>query len=104
MIRKAFVMTVHAGKEEEYFRRHAQIWPELVQTLKRHGVHNYSIFLQAETRQLFAYLEIEDEDRLALVATTPECKRWWASMKPLMPTNPDDSPVSFPLKEAFHLD
>ena len=104
MIRKAFVMTVHAGKEEEYFRRHAQIWPELKRTLKQHGVHNYSIFLHPETRQLFAYLEIEDEDRLAGVAATPECKKWWAAVKPLMPTNPDDSPVRITLKEAFHLE
>ena len=61
MIRKAFVMSVHAGQEAEYERRHRPIWPELEKVLKDHGVHNYSIFLHAETRQLFAYAEIEDE-------------------------------------------
>jgi L-rhamnose mutarotase len=28
-IRKAFVMSVHAGAEEEYENRHQPIWPEL---------------------------------------------------------------------------
>ena len=53
MIRKAFVMSVNAGQETEYERRHRPIWPELEAVLKSHGVHNYSIFLHAETRQLF---------------------------------------------------
>ena len=34
MKRKAFVMSVNAGMEEEYERRHSPIWPELESTLK----------------------------------------------------------------------
>lgn len=97
-------MSVHAGQEVEYERRHRPIWPELEAVLKRHGVHNYSIFLHPETRQLFAYAEIEDEARWAAIAATPECQRWWEHMGDLMPANPDHSPVSRELKEAFHLD
>lgn len=104
MIRKAFVMSVHAGREMEYEQRHNPIWPELEQTLKKHGVHNYSIFLLPETRQLFAYVEIEDEARWNAIAQTDICKRWWASMKPLMPSNPDNSPVGTELREVFHID
>ena len=59
MKRKDFVMSVHAGMEGEYQRRHSPIWPELDSTLKRHGVVSYSIFLNPETRQLFGYAEIE---------------------------------------------
>lgn len=104
MIRKAFVMSVHAGQESEYERRHRPIWPELETVLKRHGVHNYSIFLLPATRQLFAYVEIEDEARWAAIAATPECQRWWRHMGDLMPANPDASPVAAPLREVFHLD
>ena len=57
MIRKAFVMSVNAGQEKEYERRHRPIWPELEKVLKAHGVHNYSIFLHPQTRQLFAYAD-----------------------------------------------
>lgn len=104
MIRKAFVMSVNAGREAEYERRHRPIWPELEAVLKRHGVHNYSIFLHPETRQLFGYVEIEDEARWAAIARTSECQRWWKHMADVMPANPDSSPVSHELKEVFHID
>jgi L-rhamnose mutarotase len=103
MIRKAFVMSVHPGCEAEYERRHRPIWPELEAVLQAHGVHNYSIFLDAATRQLFAYAEIEDEARWAAIAQTEVCRRWWKHMDPLMPGNPDHSPVARDLREVFHL-
>ena len=77
MKRKAFVMSVNRGMEEEYERRHSPIWPELEAVLKRHGVLNYSIFLDRETRQLFGYAEIEDEERWSAIAQTAVCKNWW---------------------------
>jgi L-rhamnose mutarotase len=43
-IRQAFVVSVHAGAEEEYENRHNPIWPELEKVLKDHGFSNYSIF------------------------------------------------------------
>ncbi|MEZ5414164.1 MAG: L-rhamnose mutarotase [Opitutaceae bacterium] len=103
MKRVAFVMSVNAGSEAEYQKRHSPIWPELERVLKTHGVHNYSIFLLPETRQLFAYAEIEDEARWNAIAQTPECQRWWQHMGDVMPSNPDNSPVAAPLREMFHL-
>ena len=104
MIRKAFVMSVDAGQEAEYEHRHRPIWPELEETLKAHGVHNYSIFLLPDTRQLFAYAEIEDESRWDAIADTEICKKWWAHMGDVMPSNPDNSPVAENLREVFHID
>lgn len=103
MIRKAFVMSVHAGAETEYARRHQPIWKELEDVLRAHGVHNYSIHLLPATRQLFGYAEIEDEARWQAIANTEVCKRWWKHMADLMPANPDSSPVSAPLTEVFYL-
>ncbi len=104
MIRKAFVMQVNAGSEEEYERRHSPIWEELAATLKAHGVHDYSIFLHPETRQLFATVKIESEERWAAIARTAACQRWWRHMADVMPSNPDNSPVSAELREVFHLE
>ncbi len=104
MLRKAFVMSVNAGQEKEYEWRHDPIWPELHAVLKAHGVHNYSIFLHPQTHQLFGYVEIEDEKRWAAIANTPECRKWWKHMKDIMPSNPDNSPVSLELKSVFHID
>lgn len=104
MIRKAFRMSVHAGKEAEYQRRHNPIWRELEDTLLAHGVRAYSIFLDAETRDLFAYLEVEDETRWQAIAQTDVCRRWWRFMREIMPANTDDSPVSNELREVFHIE
>ncbi len=104
MIRKAFVMAVHENAQKEYEQRHNPIWLELEETLRAHGVHNYSIFLHPGTNQLFAYAEIEDEEQWEAIANTEVCRRWWASMKDLMPSNPDNSPISQELKNVFHLD
>lgn len=103
MIRKAFLMSVNSGQEEEYRRRHDVIWPALSATLKEHGAHNYSIFLLPQTAQLFAYVEIESEARWNEVADTAICKEWWSYMKDIMPSNPDNSPISHTLTEVFHL-
>ena len=103
MIRKAFVMSVNVGCEAEYERRHHPIWPELEATLRAHGVRHYSIFLHAETRQLFGFAEIECEERWAAIAQTDVCRRWWREMSALMPSHADHSPVEIPLREVFHI-
>lgn len=103
MIRKAFVMSVNAGAEAEYERRHSPIWPELGKVLRAHGVANYSIFLNRETRQLFAYAEVEDEARWAAIARTPECQKWWRYMADVMPHSADHSPVAVELAKVFTL-
>lgn len=103
MIRKAFVMSVNPGREQEYAARHRPIWDDLAKTLRDHGSHNYSIFLDPTTRQLIAYVEIEDEARWRAVAGTEVCRRWWRFMSEIMPSNPDHSPVARELQEVFHL-
>jgi len=102
-IRKAFVMSVNAGSEQEYEQRHNPIWPELEKVLKDHGVSNYSIFLDPGTRMLFGYAEIENEDQWRAIASTEVCQRWWKYLADVMPSHPDHSPVSAPLSEVFHL-
>src|SRR2546426_7494946 len=103
MIRKAFLMTLKPGHQEEYELRHNPIWPELQVLLKQHGVNNYSIFLDRSSDRLFAYMEIESELLWEQIATTESCGQWWAHMKDLMVTNADNSPVTSILDEVFHL-
>lgn len=88
----------------EYERRHRPIWPELAETLRAHGVRNYSIYLDPDTSELFGYAEIESEERWRAIAGTEVCRRWWAFMEDLMPANPDHSPKARRLREVFHLD
>lgn len=104
MLRRGFVMKVHADRHEEYERRHNPIWEELAQALRRHGVHNYSIFLHRETNQLFGYVELEKVEQWEAIAQTDVCRRWWDWMADVMETNEDNSPVATSLEEVFHLE
>jgi len=97
-------MSVNRGAEAEYARRHQPIWPELERVLIEHGVETYSIFVDEATNDLFAYAEIESEERWRAIAATEVCRRWWESMSALMPSNPDKSPVSRELSEVFHIE
>ncbi len=96
-------MQLHRGFEEEYRRRHDNLWPELQQLLNQTGVRDYSIYLDEETNTLFGVMQVEDPDLLEKMAEHPVMKKWWAYMKDIMDTNPDNSPVSIPLKEVFYL-
>jgi L-rhamnose mutarotase len=103
MIRKAFRMSVNQGRQQEYEHRHNPIWRELEDTLRAFGVRSYSIFIDPATGDLFAYAEIESEAQWSAIAATDVCRRWWRYMRELMPSNPDDSPVSRDLREVFHI-
>jgi L-rhamnose mutarotase len=103
MKRVAFKMQLRKGKVAEYKRRHDALWPELRKLLKDGGIVDYSIFLDDETNSLLGYLKIENEEALDRLAEEPVMKKWWSYMKDIMETNPDNSPVSVPLKEVFYL-
>lgn len=103
MQRVAFKMQLHSGKVAEYKRRHDELWPELRELLNKTGVRNYSIFLDESTNSLFGVLQIDNPTNLDELPHHPVMKKWWAHMKDIMETNPDNSPVSVPLQEVFYL-
>jgi L-rhamnose mutarotase len=103
MQRIAFTMKLFKGYEEEYKKRHDEIWDDMRSLLKKAGVKDFSIFLDEETNILFAYLLIEDPSKLDDLPKNPVQKKWWAWMKDIMESHPDNSPVQKTLKEVFYL-
>ena len=103
MIQKAFRMKLFEGKENEYEKRHNEIWPELVEELKSHGASKYLIFHDKETNYLFSYVEMENQELWDQISETEACKKWWAFMKDIMETNSDNSPISVELSNVFNL-
>ena len=103
MNRIAFKMQLHKGFEAEYEKRHAEIWPELQQLLVQTGISEYSIFLDKTTGELFGVMKVADQANLESLPGHPVMKKWWAYMKDIMQSNPDNSPVSTPLREVFYL-
>ena len=106
MKRFAFKMFLKPGCEEEYERRHAALWPELIRQIKEAGVQNYSSYWDRDTNILFGYQEVAEgaSNTQDVSATDAVTLRWWEYMKDLMQTHPDNSPVTVPLREVFHLD
>ena len=81
MKRFAFKMYLKSGCEHEYERRHAAIWPELVQMIKDAGVSNYSIFWDKDTNILFGYQECEGEGSSQDTDDVdPITQKWWDMM------------------------
>ena len=103
MKRIAFKMQLNKGAEVEYKKRHDELWPELQQLLRSTGISDYSIFLDETTNSLFGILKIEDAQLLDDLPANPLMQKWWLFMKDIMESNPDNSPVSIPLKELFYL-
>jgi L-rhamnose mutarotase len=99
----AFKMQLNPGMEDEYRRRHDEIWPKLVELLKEAGVEDYSIHLDRETGILFGVLWRRTDHSIADLPSHPVMKRWWAHMADIMATNPDQSPVDTPLVTVFHM-
>jgi len=103
MNRIAFKMKLFPGFAEEYKKRHDEIWPGITEILKEAGISDYSIFLDEETGYLFAVLKAANIELADDLTSNPIMQQWWQFMSDIMETNNDNSPVSAPLKEVFHL-
>lgn len=102
-MRIAFKMKLFKGCEEEYKKRHDNLWDDLKKLLKHVGIADYSIFLDEETNILFACFTVKDEKALEKLPQETIMKNWWAYMKDIMETNDDNSPAVVALKEVFYL-
>lgn len=100
----AFRMKLKPGVTAEYKRRHDELWPELSEALRAHGIYDYSIFLDEETLHLFAVLKLRADHRRDELPKLPVMKRWWDYMADLMDTHPDHRPREWPLVPLFHFD
>lgn len=104
MKRNAFIMFLKPGCESEYEKRHTDIWPELQKLLSENGVCDYSIYWDKKTNILFAYQKVREGISSQAMGENPIVKKWWNYMADIMEVNADNSPVSVPLKEVFHMD
>jgi len=104
MERVGFTMRLLPGQEAEYRRRHAAVWPEMLDALKAAGARDYSIFLNGI--DLFAYLEVDDFARFREQMAAAEINdRWQAEMAELIdPLTDPATGFHQRLEEIFHLD
>lgn len=104
MKRYYFKMKLKAGCEEEYKRRHNNLWPELKALLIDNRIHDYAISLDKETNILYASQKLPDDFEGEKLSDNPVMRKWWNYMADIMETNEDNSPVCGELEEMFYLE
>lgn len=104
MAQYTWIAEVRPGYEEEYKRRHDEIWPEMVETLRKAGVRNYSIFRYGLT--LFGYFETDDIERTQQYLSNSDVnQRWGEWMAPVMKMEIDtNTDFAYLLPLQWHMD
>ena len=57
-----------------------------------------------ETNILFAFQKTKGDTGSQDMGSNPIVQKWWDYMADIMEVNPDNSPISIPLPEMFHMD
>ena len=107
MKRYASLIGLRPETLDEYKKYHAAVWPEVLATIQKCNIRNYSIFLKDGL--LFGYFEYHGTDYeadMAKMAVDPKTQQWWKIMMPMQ------SPLESrglgewwaSMEEVFHLD
>jgi L-rhamnose mutarotase len=104
--RVCFTLQLNPDRLDEYRRRHAAVWPEMLEALRDTGWRDYSLYLR-DDGLLVGVVETDDFDAIrAAMETTDVNARWQAEMAPfftgLDDRRPDEGMQRLP--EIFNLD
>lgn len=105
MQRVCFLLQVKPDRLDAYRAAHDEVWPEMLDALRRHGWHNYSLFLR-EDGLLIGYVETPDwQAALDGMQDEPINARWQSRMRPFFADLDGDAADTSmkPLEEVFHL-
>jgi L-rhamnose mutarotase len=98
---------VKPGSIEAYERIHAQVPSEVLATIHRCNMRNYSIFRDGTS--LFAYFEYVGEDfesDMRVMAADEKTREWWVQTDPMQEPLPERPAGAWwsTMKEVFHVD
>ena len=79
MKRVGFLFKIKKEHQEEYKKHHKNVWPEMLDALKKHGWNNYSIFMTPEGL-LFGYFETSDTFEKSLSIEDENINRKWQDL------------------------
>ena len=75
-------------EQEQYYREiHANVWPTVVDRIRKSNIRNYSIYVAeiSDRKYLFSYFEYigaDVEADMQAMADDPETQRWWKETGP----------------------
>jgi len=104
MERLCFLIELEPGAEQEYERRHDELWPEMHQALKAAGYTNYSLFRRGSTVIGYAECVPDVATVLRTMAASPVTPRWNESFQGIIRRITDDAGDLIRAAEVWHLD
>ena len=102
--RVGMLMQLKPGMEKAYQVEHQKIWPEILDSIARVKIRNYTIFQIG--RVLFSYFQVEDlEKAMQALAADPDNQRWQVHMAHMFDVGPGirDGTTVF-LEEVFYVE
>jgi len=107
MKRYGSVIKVKPESIAKYKKYHAQVWPEVLDMIRRCNIRNYSIYLKDDF--LFGYFEYHGVDYaadMAKMAADPKTQEWWSVMMPMQQPLDTRGPGEWwaSMEEVFHYD
>ncbi len=84
MERHGAVLGVRPEKLEEYKRYHREVWPEVLDMIRKCNIRNFSIY--HKDGLLFSYFEYYGDDYkkdMEKMAADPKTRQWWDIMEPM---------------------
>ncbi len=107
MTRVGFQLKVKQDRIEEYKKHHEAVWPEMLDALRHHGWHNYSLFMR-EDGTMFGYFETPGtfQDALDGMAGEEVNSKWQDFMAPFFesPDGARPDTIMVELKQVFFLE
>jgi L-rhamnose mutarotase len=104
MERICFTFELRPDTEDEYKRRHDEIWPELVEAIQEAGIRNYSLFRRGS--QVIAYAECHPDVATAFgkIGATDVNRRWSEWFEDVIVALTDEQGNLLRADEVWHLD
>ena len=107
MKRYGMVLKVRPESFEEYKKYHAEVWPDVLDMIRKCNMRNYSIY--HKDGYLFSYFEYTGDDfdaDMAKMAADPKTQEWWAIMKPMQDPLSARAPEEWwaNMEEVFHME
>jgi len=107
MKRYGMVIGIKPEKIEEYKKLHANVWPGVLEMIKKCNLDNYSIYLK--DNYLFSYYEyvgVDYETDMKKMASDPLTLEWWDVCMPCQQPldNRKEGEWWSQMEELFHLD
>lgn len=109
MQRMGMLIGIDPAEIAAYKNLHAAVWPQVLATLQKAQIRNYTIFLREPENLLFGYWEYHGENfeaDMARIAQDPETRRWWSFCSPCqvpLASRADGEHWAM-MEQVFHLD